>query len=185
MSNYKNEKFSEWTRNVRKEYRDLSTEEIRAVLAKSRNNFSCLMTNFVGDFNIGTLVRNVNSFNGESLYYYGNKKWDRRGAVGTQNYTDVKRILTFDELVELKYRYRFVVFEIAESSTLLYDYEWKQEEMSLMIFGEEGSGVPEEIMELADDVVEIPQYGSIPSLNVGTASGIAMYDFCKKVNRGC
>jgi tRNA G18 (ribose-2'-O)-methylase SpoU len=29
--------------------------------------------------------------------------------------------------------------------------------------------------------VYIKQYGSVRSLNVGTASGIAMYDYCNKV----
>jgi tRNA G18 (ribose-2'-O)-methylase SpoU len=44
-----------------------------------------------------------------------------------------------------------------------------------MIFGQEGPGVPDELRERADVIVHIPQYGSIRSLNVGVAAGIAMH----------
>jgi tRNA G18 (ribose-2'-O)-methylase SpoU len=52
-----------------------------------------------------------------------------------------------------------------------------------MCFGEEGTGLSKETMELCDIVVHITQYGSVRSLNVGTASGIAMYDFINKLNK--
>ena len=51
-----------------------------------------------------------------------------------------------------------------------------------MIFGEEGLGLTKEILELADYVVSIKQYGSVRSMNVGTTSGIAMYDYTSKLN---
>ena len=60
------------------------------------------------------------------------------------------------------------------------DFEWP--ENSLMIFGEEGIGISEEMMSLADHVVSITQYGSVRSMNVGTTSGIAMYDYTRKIN---
>ena len=141
------------------------------------------MENFLGDFNIGTLVRNANAFNADKVFYYGRSKWDRRGAVGTHNYMSVERI-NMDEILELKRSHRFVAIEIAESSTLLYDYEWNFNEPTLLIFGEEGVGVTSEMMDLADDIVEIPQYGTVPSMNVGTTSGIVLYDYCKKLHRG-
>ena len=52
----------------------------------------------------------------------------------------------------------------------------------VMVFGQEQIGIPQDILlDLCDDVVYIKQYGSVRSLNVGTASGIAMYDYCSKV----
>jgi tRNA (guanosine-2'-O-)-methyltransferase len=50
-----------------------------------------------------------------------------------------------------------------------------------MLFGEEGRGLSQEAIESADDIVYIPQLGSVRSLNLGTASGIAMYDYCSKM----
>jgi len=44
----------------------------------------------------------------------------------------------------------------------------------------EDIGLPKEILEICEDVVYIPQYGSVRSLNVGTASGIVMNKFAEK-----
>ena len=54
---------------------------------------------------------------------------------------------------------------------------------AIMIFGEEGIGLSEEMLSLADHVVSITQYGSVRSMNVGTTSGIAMYDYLNKLNK--
>jgi tRNA G18 (ribose-2'-O)-methylase SpoU len=49
-----------------------------------------------------------------------------------------------------------------------------------MIFGQEQIGIPKEVLDMCDDVVYIRQFGTVRSLNVGTASGIVMYDYCSK-----
>ncbi len=49
-----------------------------------------------------------------------------------------------------------------------------------LIFGQEQVGVPQELLQIANDTVYIAQYGSVRSLNVGTASGVVMYDYCAK-----
>jgi tRNA G18 (ribose-2'-O)-methylase SpoU len=50
-----------------------------------------------------------------------------------------------------------------------------------MVFGQEQIGIDKEVLEVCHDLIYIEQYGSVRSLNVGTASGIAMYDYCSKV----
>jgi tRNA G18 (ribose-2'-O)-methylase SpoU len=50
-----------------------------------------------------------------------------------------------------------------------------------MIFGEEQRGLSPMALGMADDIVYIPQLGSVRSLNVGTASGIVMYDYVTKL----
>jgi tRNA G18 (ribose-2'-O)-methylase SpoU len=49
-----------------------------------------------------------------------------------------------------------------------------------MVFGQEQVGIPKEVLDICHDKIYIQQYGSVRSLNVGTASGIAMYDYCSK-----
>jgi len=49
-----------------------------------------------------------------------------------------------------------------------------------MIFGQESIGVSNNALSRAGDVVYIPQIGSTRSINVGTASGIALYDYSFK-----
>lgn len=48
-----------------------------------------------------------------------------------------------------------------------------------MILGNEGSGVDDKLIELADELVKIPIYGKAESLNVSIAAGILMYHMRK------
>ena len=54
---------------------------------------------------------------------------------------------------------------------------------TLLIIGEEGVGITPETLELCDNFVFIPQFGSVRSLNAGVASGIIMNDLVTKFNK--
>ncbi len=45
-----------------------------------------------------------------------------------------------------------------------------------LVIGNEGNGVAEELMELADIIVKIPMDGNLESLNASVAAGILMYE---------
>jgi 23S rRNA (guanosine2251-2'-O)-methyltransferase len=48
---------------------------------------------------------------------------------------------------------------------------------TVMVFGNEVSGVDPEVISQADQVIKIPQHGSKESLNIASAAAIAMYEF--------
>ena len=48
------------------------------------------------------------------------------------------------------------------------------------IFGNEVDGVSDDIINVSDEVVEIPQVGTKHSLNVSVAAGIVLWDFFYK-----
>ena len=47
----------------------------------------------------------------------------------------------------------------------------------LIVVGNEGDGLPPSLIAAADLQLQIPIYGEIDSLNVATASAVAMYAF--------
>lgn len=51
-----------------------------------------------------------------------------------------------------------------------------------LIIGNEGNGISDELMELADVKVKIPMKGNIESLNAAVAAGIIMYEAMRKEN---
>jgi len=159
----------------------MSTDQIKETLRSTSHNFAVMMEHWQGDFNIGTMIRNSNAFNSEKVFYYGKKKYDRRGAVGTHHYVDLNFISDYDDLLSLKSDYVFVCLDNIKGSVPMESFEWP--ENALMIFGEEGIGLSEEMLSLADHTVSITQYGSVRSMNVGTTSGIAMYDYLYKLNK--
>ena len=55
-------------------------------------------------------------------------------------------------------------------------HEIKPQEKMAFVLGNEGSGVTEEVMDIADDIIKIDMH-NIDSLNVGMAGSIVMYNF--------
>lgn len=167
------------TRNVVDYYRYWETEAVKAHLDARRHAFSVVVWNELRDFNVGTVVRNCNAFLAKRVYLLGRKRFDRRGSVGTYLYEHLVHVERADELPELP----IVGVDNVEGALPLEDFAWPAGEF-LMAFGHEQSGLPPELRERAAQLVYITQYGSVRSLNVGTASGIAMYDYCRKLARG-
>nr|CCC89432.1 unnamed protein product [Trypanosoma congolense IL3000] len=67
----------------------MSNADIKAVLAQRRSFYklqlSVMVHNEFGDRNIGAIMRNANVFNCEEMIVLNRRKFNRRGAVGTQH----------------------------------------------------------------------------------------------------
>lgn len=168
-------KFMTETRNVIDYYHYWTTEAIKADLANKKHNFSILISNKFNDFNIGTVIRNANAFLAKNIFILGRRRFDRRGTVGTHIYEKLTFIKDVEEIP-----HPIVAMDNIDGAVPIETFEWPKEHF-VMAFGQEQLGLPEEILKIAKHIVYIKQYGSVRSLNVGTASGIAMYDYCKKV----
>lgn len=169
------------TRNIQDYLKALSTEKIREDLRETRSDLVSVFVNILGDLNLSTGVRNANWFNTHSVIIAGRRKWDRRGAVGTHNYTEVDYVPSaLDAISDLREQgYRIVAAEINEDAVPLTTYQWTGK--SAVLYGEEGAGLDADILDMADDVVFIPGRGSVRSLNVSTTSGIFDYDYSMKM----
>jgi len=165
-------------RNIVDFYHGWKLEDIKLDLDRRCFPYAALMEQWQGDFNIGGLVRNANAFAAKEVFYIGKKRWDRRGAVGTHNYTAVKYLDSYEALFEIKNSYVLVGIDNVEGSVPMESFDWPGN--TLMIFGEEGTGITKDVLDMCEKVVAISQYGSVRSLNAAVASGIAMYDYTFK-----
>ena len=83
---------------------------------------------------------------------------------------------TLKEVERLKKEgWKICVLEQALGSISLKDFERKEDERLVLVVGNEVSGVDQRIVDLADYVLEIPQYGTKHSLNVSVSAGIAIF----------
>jgi tRNA G18 (ribose-2'-O)-methylase SpoU len=173
-------KYSAWERNVIDEYKQLPNEEIKARVEANRLPYAVLMTHINIDYNLGTVLRIGNCL-GAKVYYYGERRWDKRGALGVWHYSPITHLKSIDEVKKLKEEYSFVALEQTSSSVPLPKFNWPKK--PLILLGEESCGLQgaPEILELAEHCVEIPQRGSVRSLNAGTAFAIAAYDYTAKL----
>ena len=173
------ERLSAWKYNVTDEYKSWSVEEIKQDLRSRAHPYAVLMEHWKGDFNISTMIRNANAFNASQVFYIGRKHFDRRGTVGTHHYVDLNYLNNCDDLLRLKEKYVFVALDNnLDCCVPVETFEWPDN--TLMIFGEEGEGISPLLLKHCDFCVNIAQFGSVRSLNVGTSSGIAMYDYITK-----
>lgn len=50
-----------------------------------------------------------------------------------------------------------------------------------LVFGNEVKGVQQEVVDMSDAVIEIPQFGTKHSLNISVSLGIVLWEFCKEL----
>jgi 23S rRNA (guanosine2251-2'-O)-methyltransferase len=79
--------------------------------------------------------------------------------------------------------YVLIAIEQAERSVFLQDIDFQalEDKKIALIFGNEVEGVSEVAMNMADVVVEIPQFGTKHSLNIAVTVGIVAWEFCKQL----
>jgi tRNA G18 (ribose-2'-O)-methylase SpoU len=165
-------------RNIIDYYWYWKTEQIKADLDSRRHNFSVLCSNLYNDFNLSVIVRNSNAFLAKEVIIYGRRSYDKRGAVGTQNYTNFKYVKTIDDVDEISKDSIMIGVDNIPSSVPIENFVWPSDRHVIMAFGQEQVGLPEEIIRKCQSVVYISQYGSVRSLNVGCSSAIAMFSYC-------
>jgi tRNA G18 (ribose-2'-O)-methylase SpoU len=174
------EHFRLWQRNVIDEFKELSEEVIKQKLQSSAFPYAIAMESLINDFNISSVFRNANAFNAKEVFYIGDKKFDKRGLLGCHNYMDIHWLPTIDDFIELSKRYRIVGIDNVPRAFSLKEYKWQPD--TLVVFGSEGVGLTPAMLSFCQDIVYIPQYGSVRSLNVATASGIIMNDIVNSFN---
>ncbi len=168
-------------RNLIDYYKLVEEEVIRGDLDARRVPLAIVCENFGHDINVAAVVRCANAFVASRIHICGRRKFDRRGTVGTHHYEHLEFAPDTASVIG-QYRdsgYCIVAVENVSGSVDMRSHVWVPN--TLMIFGQEGTGITEESLACADAVVSIPQFGSVRSLNVGVAAGIAMYDYHMKL----
>lgn len=168
--------------NVINQYKEWTVAKIKEDLERKSFPYAVMMQHINGDFNISTFIRNGNAFGAREIFYWGKKKWDRRGAVGSHNYKQLTHLSSFEDIQSLKKGRRFIAIDnnIERDSKKLNDFT--PMENDIYVFGEESCGIQKEVLDICDEFVYIPQWGSVRSVNVGTASGIIMQYVSSKMS---
>lgn len=78
--------------------------------------------------------------------------------------------------------YRLVGLEQTTNSTSMHDYNFSRR--TVLVVGNERTGLTQELLALLDDVVEIPVYGLPHSFNAATAASMALYEYCRQFPNG-
>lgn len=75
--------------------------------------------------------------------------------------------------------YRIYAVEQVHNSIALNQLNWNQSDKIALIFGNEVTGVNEEVVKMADGCIEIPQWGSKHSLNISVSLGVVLWELVR------
>ncbi|SDN57160.1 SpoU rRNA Methylase family protein [Actinomyces ruminicola] len=162
-------------RNVVDRYRYWTIEAIRADLAGRAHALHVAVENLSQDLNIGSIVRTANAFNVAAVHIIGRHRWNKRGAMVTNRYLDVRHHAEPDELLAWAADAGYEVIGIDNGPRAQLLEEAELPERCLMVFGSEGEGISPELLERCSRVLRIGQYGSTRSINVAAAAAVAMH----------
>lgn len=100
---------------------------------------------------------------------------------GADTWVEVEKMpWNLNSIKKIKQRgYRIVAVSPEKNATLLPDFQIS--EPTALIFGTEGEGVTDEILDFADETIAIPMYGFTKSFNVSVAAAICMYELKQKL----
>ena len=166
-------------RNVIDRYRQWTVEAISHDLRQSASKLEIAVENLERDFNMGTIIRSANAFNVRRVHIIGRRQWNKRGAMMTDKYLELVYHSTVANFVQaVSPEYQLIAVENQPGAQDLANSPLI--ERTVLIFGSEKNGVSAELLQHAHAMVQIEQFGSTRSLNVGVASGIAMYEWTRR-----
>ncbi len=138
--------------------------------------------------NIGSVFRTSDAFLVDRIYLCG--------ITATPPHPEMhKTALGAEDTVEWRYKkhtmeavqelhdegFTVLAIEQVEGSTMLDQLELEADKKYAIIMGNEVKGVNQEVVNVCDGCIEIPQYGTKHSLNVSVTTGIILWEFANKL----
>ena len=137
--------------------------------------------------NVGSAFRTADAFALEKIYLCGitGKPPHReinRTALGAQETMAWQHVDSVEETCkQLKAEgYTLIAVEQTTGSTMLQDFTPEPNGKYALVFGNEVSGVSDEVINMADYCLEIPQWGTKHSLNVSVSMGVVLWSMLEK-----
>ncbi|MFL9485610.1 TrmH family RNA methyltransferase [Chitinophagaceae bacterium LWZ2-11] len=151
------------------------------VLSKRQANLTVVMENVQDPHNASAVMRTCDSVGIQDVYVL-NTKIPRHEKFGFKSSSSANKWLTmhqFDNVEacfsELRKKYKTILTTHLSSDAIsLYDINFT--DSIALVFGNEHTGVSDEVRALADGNFIIPQVGIIKSLNISVACAISIYE---------
>lgn len=134
--------------------------------------------------NISAIARTASACAIEKLILTGNASLHSKIARDGVTELDISVHRTLKPILQKlkKDNYRLVGLEQTTNSISMHCYQFQRR--TALVIGNERTGLTEDILEILDDVVEIPIYGLPHSFNVATATSMSLYEYCKQYPEG-
>jgi len=163
-------------------------EKLLNVLSKRQNDITVVLENVFDPHNISAVMRTCDAVGVQDIYILNtriprHKKWGTRSSSSAAKWLTVHQFENAAECFNsLRQRYS-TILTTHLSSDAVGLYELDLTKSIALVFGNEHSGVSEEIRALADGNFIIPQAGIIRSLNISVACAVTLYEAYRQKNK--
>ena len=168
--------------------KDLQRINIEEFKIAEKTPITIVIDNVRSALNIGSVFRTSDAFLIENIILCGitatpPNKEIRKTSLGSTDSVNWKYVENTTDAVQqlIKEGYYVVGVEQADKSTLLNEFKLPKKPIAI-IMGNEVNGVDQEVINLCDEVIEIPQFGTKHSLNIAVTTGIVIWDLWGKLN---
>jgi TrmH family RNA methyltransferase len=133
--------------------------------------------------NLGTIIRSAEAFGaravllGEKTVSHFNPK-AVRGSAGSLFREPILRVKMAESIASLKQLGVRVLATSSHKGKPLHEADFTG--AAMIVVGNEGAGVPQEILSMADELVTIPHSSRVESLNAGIAASILLYEAARQ-----
>jgi tRNA (guanosine-2'-O-)-methyltransferase len=163
-------------------------EKLLNVLSKRQNDITVVLENVFDPHNISAVMRTCDAVGVQDIYILNtkiprHKKWGTRSSSSAAKWLTVHQFEQAEECFKsLRQRYSTILTtHLSTDAAGLYELDLTKS--VALVFGNEHSGVSEEIRTLADGNFIIPQVGIIRSLNISVACAVTLYEAYRQKNR--
>ena len=168
--------------------KDLQRINIEEFKKAEKTPITIVIDNVRSALNIGSVFRTSDAFLIENIILCGitatpPNKEIRKTSLGSTDSVNWEYVENTTDAVQqlIKEGYYVVGVEQADKSTLLDEFKLPKKPIAI-IMGNEVNGVDQEVINLCDEVIEIPQFGTKHSLNIAVTTGIVIWDLWGKLN---
>lgn len=137
--------------------------------------------------NIGSIFRTADAFRLEKIFLCGitatpPHREINKTALGATESVNWQHMKSSIECVKMLCEKNFKIFalEQTENSIMLQDFKICKTPIAIVL-GNEVDGVNQEVIDLCDNVIEIPQFGTKHSFNVSVSCGITLWEIVRQI----
>lgn len=137
-------------------------------------------------YNVGSIFRTGDAFRIEAVYLCGISAQPpateiHKTALGAEDSVEWRHFDTGTAAVDALHNdgYEVLAVEQVEHSTKLHRFRPERGKRYAVVMGNEVKGVHQEVIDLCDGCLEIPQFGTKHSMNVSVTAGIIIHHFAE------
>ncbi len=161
----------------------LSKDEFKEI---EKQGIIVLLDNIRSMHNIGSIFRSSDAFAIEAIVLCGitaqppHREIEKTalGATESVKWWYEKDAIEACKSLQAK-GYKVLCIEQVENSIALQNFKRNRDEKYVLVLGNEVEGVQQEIINIADAYIEIPQFGTKHSFNVSVTAGIVLWEMCR------